>query len=416
MLAEQPELEVLFVDMDAYFASVEQMDDPSLRGKPIAVTPVMAASGCCIASSYEARRHGVKTGCRVSDARKLCPEIRVVPARPDRYIAVHHDILAAIDTVLPVSEVESVDECWGRLLRNERSPDTAEAIGMGIKAAIAEGVGPITCSIGVAPNRLLAKVTAGMRKPNGLTILARSELPGPLLDLDLTDFPGIHTGINRRLRAAGITSVAELMQRTAPQLRDAWGSVLGVYWWHWMRGDHLPGPKGHRRTVGHQHVLGPEYRSPERARGVALRLLAKAAQRMRALRYVATRISLSVGLEGGGGYSDWSPLVATNDTIELNEKLGELWNDALRRGMIPENARVLQVGVRLEGLEPESAQLPLFACDQKRRSLMEAIDAINRRQGGDTVYLGAMHGERKTAPRRIPFGKPPDLALPDHDR
>lgn len=402
------ELETLFIDMDAYFASVEQMDRLELRERPIAVTPVLAPTGCCIATSYEARAAGVKTGCGVREAQRLCPEITVVKARPDRYITVHHQILAAIDSVIPVVQVESVDECWCRLLANERSPAAVDRLVSGIKSAIVSRIGPITCSIGIAPNRLIAKTAAGMRKPDGMMSIRRSELPGPLRALGLTDLPGISKGINRRLRTAGIHTIDDLYGRSAEELRLAWGSVLGVYWWHWIRGDELPGPKTHRRTVGHQHVLAPEFRASGRARGVSLRLLSKAAQRMRSLGYVAGRLSLWLGFVGGGSWGDWAPVARTDDTAELHGELLKLWRDA-------PTGNVLQVGVRLEGLVLADVQLPLFGAERSRRSLMEVMDRINRRGGADTIYLAAMHNERKTAPRRIPFGAPPDLELPDAD-
>jgi len=406
--APAPELEVLFIDMDAYFASVEQMDNPQLRGRPVGVTPVLAPTGCCIACSYEARADGVKTGCSVRDARRRCPGITIVKARPDRYVGIHHELLGAIDTVIPVSEVESVDECWCRLMVNERSPERVASLARGIKSAIRSRIGTLTCSIGVVPNRLLSKTVGGMNKPDGVTVLPRSSLPGPLVDLRLTDFPGISKGINRRLRSADIHTVRELYARTPEQLRSAWGSVIGIYWWHWIRGDQLSSAKTHRRTVGHQHVLAPEYRSPTRARGVSIRLLSKAAQRMRSLGYVATRISLWIQLVRDRSWGDWSPVARTDDTVELNHEMLRLWRDA-------PVGDVLQVGVRLEGLEPVDAQLPLFPGERSRRSLMRAIDTINLRGGSDTVYIAAMHNERKTAPRRIPFGAPQDLDLPDTD-
>jgi hypothetical protein len=129
---------------------------------------------------------------------------------------------------------------------------------------------------------------------------------------------------------------------------------------------------------------------------------------MRALGYVATRLSLWLQLVRASSWSDWATVPRTNDTIELHRWLLVLWKDA-------PTADILQVSVRLEGLEPIDTQLPLFPAERDRRSLMQAIDQINRRGGADTIYVGAMHDQRKTAPRRIPFGAPPDLDLPDQD-
>lgn len=372
------------------------------------ITPTPGPSGCCITSSYEARAFGIKTGCRVGEAMRLCEGVVVVRARPARYVQVHHQIIAAIETALPVSQIESVDECWGELLANECARPRAEQIARAIKHAMRTRIGPITCSIGIAPNRLIAKVAAGMEKPDGLTIIGRSELPGPLLDLSLTDLPGINRGINRRLRAKGIRTMEDLYARSERQLREAWGSVVGVYWFHWIRGDALPGPKTRTRTVGHQHVLAPNLRAHDRAWGVAVRLLAKAAQRMRSMGYVAGRLSLAVQYASRDVWGDWTPLNGSDDTVELYNAMHDLWRDA-------PVADVLMIGVRLEDLAPIDAQLPLFAGEQNRRDLMRAIDRINRKCGADTVYLARMHGERGSAPRRIPFGKPPDLSLADVD-
>src|SRR5438874_1461569 len=118
-------LNYLFVDMNAYFASVEQQARPELRGRPVAVVPVRAETTCCIAASYEAKKHGVKTGTRVSDARRLCPDLCVVEARPKLYVQTHHQIRAAIDSCLPVTTVASIDEMYCQLTGRERQPEAA---------------------------------------------------------------------------------------------------------------------------------------------------------------------------------------------------------------------------------------------------------------------------------------------------
>ncbi|MEM9065057.1 MAG: DNA polymerase [Planctomycetota bacterium] len=415
--ATRPEITTLFVDMDAFFASCEQMDHPHLRGLPVAVTPTPADSGCCIATSYEARARGVRTGCRVKDARDLCPGIEVIRARPDRYIQIHHEILAAIDTAVPVGEVLSIDECACDLLSNERDEPVAVAIGHAIKDAIAERIGTITCSVGLAPNRLLAKVAAGSNKPDGLTVIRRSDLPDAITHLALTDLPGISKGIARRLRAAGITTMGQLYARTESELRAAWGSVLGAYWHMWIRGEHADGPPTRTRTCGHQHVLAPKHRGIDSARGVAERLLGKAAQRMRTMAMTAGALRLGVwALDRGPGqrsrFSDWTPAAGTDDTRALRPILFGLW-DAMVAELSPE--RIIQVSVRLEDLRPAGCQLPLFEGERQGRALMRAIDEASRRYGVDAVFPGSMFDQRKTAPRRIPFGKPPDLAIPDFD-
>src|SRR5271170_7543253 len=146
-------LRELILDFNSYFASVEQQERPDLRGRPVAVAPVMTDYTCCIAASYEAKRWGIKTGTMVGAARKMCPALEVVEARPPLYVAYHHRLVAAVDSVLPVSEVLSIDEMRcalrGRWQERERVLESARQI----KRAIVSKVGDfVKCSIGIAPN------------------------------------------------------------------------------------------------------------------------------------------------------------------------------------------------------------------------------------------------------------------------
>ena len=171
-------LRKLFIDMNAFFASIEQQDDPTLRGRPVAVIPTDAPTTCCIAASYEAKRYGVRTGTPVWQARQLCPSLVFRLARHRRYVLFHQRILDAVETVLPIEKVLSIDEMTCSLGLNERSPQQALALANAIKQAIRTRVGEcLTCSIGIAPNTLLAKVAADMRKPHGLTLLTAADLP-----------------------------------------------------------------------------------------------------------------------------------------------------------------------------------------------------------------------------------------------
>src|ERR1039458_7499293 len=162
----------LFVDMNSFFASCEQQDNPDLRGQPVAVAPMLVDTTCAIAASSEAKACGITTGTPIWDARKRCPDVKVVQARPKLYVEYHHRICEAIETCIPVDAVLSIDEVACKLDNVQRRPEIARALAMSIKAVIRDRVGAfLTCSIGVAGNKLLAKLASDMQKPDGLVIL-----------------------------------------------------------------------------------------------------------------------------------------------------------------------------------------------------------------------------------------------------
>ena len=175
-------LRCLFVDFDSFFASVEQHDATHLRGRPVAVIPVASTTTCCIAASKEAKRdYGIKTGTGVAEALERCPDIALQIARPARYLKVHKQFLDAIQTCIPHGTPASVDEvpCW--LLGRVRRRENAEGIARNIKHALHERFSEaLTCSIGIAPNKFLAKTASDMNKPDGLTVIEEADLPHAL--------------------------------------------------------------------------------------------------------------------------------------------------------------------------------------------------------------------------------------------
>ncbi|HHN77414.1 MAG TPA: DNA polymerase [Phycisphaerales bacterium] len=403
-------LRMLFLDMNAYFASVEQQDNPDLRGRPVGVVPVDVDSSCCIACSYEARAAGVRTGTRVSEARRRCPGIALVRARPERYIEIHHRIVATVEKHLPVETVHSVDEMSCRLMRNEREPADAVAIARRMKQAVYDEVGGhLRCSVGLAPNVLLAKVACEMHKPDGLTVIDHGDLPGALHHLDLRDLPGIARRMEARLHAAGVETVADLCARPKADLRRIWGGIVGERWWHWLRGDETHLAPTRRRCVGHEHVLPPHLRTDRGAWGVALHLACRAAMRMRKLRYWATHLHLFVRPmkeNGGPLWEGRARLGSVQDTPAIVEKLRTLWAQRPRR-------RPMIVGVSLTGLIPDrSATRPLFPGERRRVGLSRTVDTINERHGPNAVYFGSMHG--MAVPLRIPFGGVPEVPRATH--
>ncbi|MHC4443166.1 MAG: DNA polymerase Y family protein [Planctomycetota bacterium] len=400
-------LTTLFLDLNAYFASVEQQLQPELRHQPVAVAAVNTDSTCCIAASYEARLFGIKTGTHVGKAKKMCPKLRVVEARPAIYIRFHHAIVEAVETCLPVESVYSIDEVCCRLLGQEKQPGQAVAIAYRIKQALREKVGEfVRCSIGLGPNRFLAKVATKMQKPDGMVVITPQELPNKLYSLALDDLPGIGSQMLKRLNRNGIKTVQQLCEQSQKRLVEIWHSVLGELWWHWLRGHDLPETPTCRRTVGHSHVLPPESRNDHDAQAVIIRLIHKAAARMRDLDYWARKLIVHVDFIPRNSWSDQTSLGLCQDTLTMLEAFGRLWADR------PEGTP-LRVGIMLCDLVPGiCATAPLFPQEQNRLQLAHTMDNLNSKFGPHTVYFGGMHGAQNSAPMRISYTSIPNPDFP----
>ena len=157
------QLRWLYVDFNSFFASVEQQLRPELRGKPVAIVPVDSDYTSAIAASYEAKAFGIKTGTPIHEAKRLCRDLICVHADHEHYVDFHHRIQEEIQKHIPITEVCSIDEVACRLMDNETSPDRAIEIALSIKRGLAETVGEyVTCSIGIGPNKYLAKVAGEM--------------------------------------------------------------------------------------------------------------------------------------------------------------------------------------------------------------------------------------------------------------
>jgi DNA polymerase-4 len=402
-------LRYLFLDMNSFFASVEQQLQPSLRRRPVAVAPVQAETTCCIAASYEAKRFGIKTGTPVHKARRMCPGIRIVPARPAAYIEIHHKIIAAVDSCLPVERILSIDEMACRLSDDKRSPEAALHVARQVKEAIREQVGEyLRSSIGLASNQFIAKVAADMQKPDGLTLIEAHELPDRLFQLELMDLPGIGLRMAQCLHRAGITQVKQLCQLSAAELSRIWGSRLhGGTWWHHLRGDDLPTALTRRSSVGNSHVLPPELRNPVGARGVLIRLLHKAAARLRHMDYFARSIHVLVDCLGDLACQGGLRIAPCRDTLSLIEIVSGLWPDRFP-------APPIRVSITLADLIPaRSVARSLFPEARKLAALSEAMDCLNQCYGANSIYFGGMHGCEKTGHTAIAFTQVPDRELAD---
>ena len=355
-------LDWLFLDLNGYFASVEQQERPELRGQPVIVVPVETDHTCAIAASYTAKRFGIGTGTMVSEAKAKCPGLVCVLARHDMYVDYHHRVLKEIDRHIPVTHIASIDEMACRLIGSLREPTAALALAQRLKDGIRRNVGEIiTCSIGLAPNRFLAKVATDLQKPDGLVVLRAEDVPVRLADAPLRDLSGIGANMERRLHAAGIHTIPMLWAASPEQLRRAWGGVEGERFWFRLHGTEVPEPPPVRRSVSHSHVLPPELRPSLAAEQVTRRLALKTASRLRRMGYYATAMDLSVCVERGPHLGAAARFPATCDSPSLLATLTVLWEQV--RAAMGGGGRCKQVGVALHGLVPADSlrQLELFA-------------------------------------------------------
>ena len=411
-------LTAIFVDCDSFFASVEQHLDPSLRGRPVGVAPVMAESSCCIAASYEAKAYGVKTGTRISDARIMCPGIIIVEAKPPEYIRIHHRIIEAVEDCIHVEAVLSIDEMWAWLPYNWREPAFVMELGRKIKNTVERDISPvIKVSVGAAPNKYLAKMASKMRKPDGLFILEGHQLPYVLHELKLRDFTGIGSQMEMRLHASGIHTTAELCRTKKQILRGVWGGVLGDRLWHLLRGDEIPDLISAQKSIGHSHVLPPNLRKPDDAWPVIAKLLHKASERLRADGRLTGSLTMQIAFLRGVAWGPELRFPETDSTLALMTSLNKLWQDR------PEpRSPLLQVAVVLGKLcdrgnyTPELFQTAVADAmaagdDGKQKRLDETLDKLRARYGRSVIYFGNVHNARDTAPMRISFTHIPDPRL-----
>ncbi len=392
-------LRYIFLDLNSYFASVEQQEDPELRGKPVAVVPVMADTSFVIAASYEAKARGVRTLTRIGDAKALCPEIRLVKGRWPLYASYHKRVLAAVEDVLPIDKVCSIDEMRFRLLGTESSPQVARELASRLKEVIRERLGEcLTCSVGVAPNPFLAKVGTEMQKPDGLVILESKDLPERLHTLKLTDFPGINRKTEARLNAAGIFSSVQLCAASKQELLAAFDSIVGERWWYHLRGFDLEWEPNSRQSLGHSHVLPPDMRNDQGCREVLLRLLHKAAARLRSEDLWAC--GMIVGVDGmKKSWHTRMRLPPTQDSVTLTEAVLRVWDS---RDF--EQPRL--VGVTFFDLRDSDGITPsLFDATHERSRLSHAIDDLNGRFGKNSVYLAGLINAKDAAEEKIAFNK-----------
>lgn len=386
------EFRTLYIDMNSFFASVEQQVDPSLRGKPVGITAVNAESGCVVAASYEAKAFGVRTGTRVYEARRLCPNIIFKESRHRLYVRVNQRIAAVLDRYAELERIRSVDEFQIALGGTTARLEGAIALTKQLKAVVRANVGSqMRFSAGIGPNHLLAKIAGKLEKPDGLSWLSRENMPEALAHMQLDDLPGISRGIKARLWKACIWDIPAMYNLDPRHARKIWGSVEGERFVRALQGEDVPLVETTRNGYGNSKVLSPENKTINNAYHVSRWLIEKSGHRLRRDGYTATHFSVFMRFDPEGGWKGGLKTHPTQDTLlflNLNKHLWRRMYDARQPH------KISSIGVHLGGvqtLERRSGEmlLPLDAGKANSSEKLGAImDSINGRFGTGMVKYG----------------------------
>jgi len=424
----------IHVDLNSFFASVEQQLHPEYRGKPLGVCGTMADTGALIAASYEAKALGIHTLTKVGEAKHICPDIILVDGSHSVYSEFSHKIADAVEKVCPVAHQPSIDEMTCQLMGRERQPPNTRRIAMDIKQAIKDNVGDtLRCSIGMAPNRYLAKIASDMQKPDGLIGLLPSQLPRAIAHLVLRDLPGVGARTEARLNAKGIHTMVDLLALDRNGMHALWDSVWGDRLYHWLRGaftgdDGAPVDSGIQKSLGHSHVLGPEFRTQTGAWAIAHKLLHKAAMRLRMEKFHAANLTVTIKyaltnrqiaeLRGAQkkvkqhssgiqqtGWAMEARFRPCNDTLSLLDALKGIWKQAPQDSF---HEKPFFVGVTLKNLINDN-DVPVMLFDEpgNRSQLSTTMDKLNLKYGHTTLHFAGMLPARDAAPTRIAFTQIP---------
>jgi DNA polymerase-4 len=372
--------------MDAFFAAVEQHDNPELKGQPIAITNGTQGT-CIITCSYEARAFGVRTGMRFYDAKRLCSGLRQVPARPQRYAPISRQIMQCLQNITPTIEIFSVDEAFLDITGCQRLHGTPEHMAHRVKKLILD-VSGLTCSVGVSGDKTTAKYASGLQKPNGLVVIPPWLAAEQLKHVPVSELCGIGKGLSRFLERYGVLTCGDMAKLPIGILAQRFGN-LGRRLWLMCQGlDFSPvEPRiAPPRSMGHGKVLPPNTTDSHFIFITLLALCDKLAIRLRRNHLQAQHFFVGLRHRQLGWLGEKAKLAApTQDTRTIYR----LALHILKTHWQGEPVWHCQV----TALDPHPAgqQLCLFnKLDAKQARLHAAMDTINQRFGAHTLQPAAL--------------------------
>jgi len=381
---------ILHIDMNSYFATVEQQANPLLRGRPIVVGGSLLTRTVVAAASVEAKKYGIKSGMPMQEALRLCPHAVIVEGDQEKYVYVTQQFISIFENYTPVLEIFSIDEAFLDVTGTQARFGGAVAVAGEIKKRLREELGDwMRCSIGIGPSKLIAKLASDLKKPDGLVVVAPQDVPSLLSRMKLSDLCGIGDRMERRLINAGIDTIDKLRATPEESLVRRFG-VIGAVLHRMSLGEdsspvlpyHLNPPY---KSMGHSYTLPKDSYDMDKVKRVLLRLSERVGRRLRHDHYSGRTVTL---------------ILRTPEfqTLHRQRTIGDYIDDGYRIYMeacsimdsLCYRGGVRLIGVSVSNLLQHYRQIPLFPEDRKSHRLVAALDRINDRYGEWTIVRASI--------------------------
>jgi DNA polymerase-4 len=379
---------ILHVDMDAFFISVEQRDNPALRGKPAAVCGSLSRS-VVTSANYEARPYGIRAGMSVQEAKRRCPQLILVKGDHSKYTKTAARIFSILKNYTPIVEIASIDEAYLDITQSLLLFKSPLHIGQSIKDRIREGE-ELICSIGIAPNKLLAKLGSRLKKPDGLTLIQKEEVEEILRDLPVERLHGIGPKLEEALKSIGIFTCGQLGRFPVSLLTKRFGVIGERLHEMGLGADDSPvvplNEEEDAKSVSHSITLEEDTSDPNLLGKVLLQLSERVSRRMRREGFYGRRIAITVR------YSDFFTFSKQKTLSKWINSGNEIFRQAFEIfESIPHPKPIRLLGVGVSFLKKEWCQLDLFEKGEKKDKLLKAMDRVNERFGDWTLTWAGLY-------------------------
>jgi DNA polymerase IV len=397
---------LMHIDLNSCFATIEQQANPLLRNRPIAVAAYNSPRGCILAPSIEAKKMGVKTGMQVREGKLLCPSLQILEPDPWKYRNIHVQLRDLISQYTTDFSPKSIDEF---ILNFEGFPSFKLGmikIGQEIKQKITKEIGEwLTVSIGIGPNRFLAKLAAGLKKPDGLEEINAANYEQIYSKLSLIDLNGIKSANAIRLNNVGIYNLQDFYNAPVSKLKSAFQSILGYYWHLRLRGWEIDDVDFGRKSFGNMYSLPIIASTPEQLSPLLHKLVEKSSFRMRRAGFSARGVHVALLYRD---HSFWHHGSVGHQQIFTSN---DIYKHAYKIMVSsPYQKSVANISVSLFDLKKSNfSQLDLFNEITKKVNLSNAVDKIKEKWGDFIITPAMMLGTEDKVPDRVAFGNIKEL-------